>query len=330
MNLPAVHLGEPAWLHALWAIPAVALLLLWSWRRSRCAAAAFAGEAAAAEPARARALRLLRAGTVLGALALLALALARPQWDPREEEVAVQGRDVVFLVDVSRSMLARDVAPSRLARAKLWIGDVAGSLRGDRVALVAFAGAASVKCPLTLDYGYFRMALGELAPESVPRGGTLIGDALRKTVAEAFDDAAGRGRDIILITDGEDHESFPVEAAAQAGEKGIRIIALGIGSETGSPVPGSGNTTLTHEGEQVRSRLEAASLAQVAAASRAGVFFNVGTGTIDLERVYQDLIGDAEKSELGKRATVRYEEKFQLFLGASLGLLMLEVFLRAR
>src|SRR5207248_2088929 len=124
-------------------------------------------------------------------------------------------------------MLAQDVAPSRLERTKIWINDLVGSLRGDRVSLVAFAGAAVVKCPLTLDYGYFRMSLEELSPGSVPRGGTLIGDAIRKTMSQVFDvggAAASRHRDIILITDGEDHESFPVQAAEQAGKDGVRII----------------------------------------------------------------------------------------------------------
>lgn len=326
MSLPRVHLGEPGWLVALWALPLVALLLAWAWRKRRRAAVAFAGA-----PGERRVLwSTLRAGAPLLALALLAFALARPQWNPREEEVSVKGRDVVFLIDVSRSMLAQDVAPSRLGRARLWINDVAGSLKGDRVGLVAFAGASSVKCPLTLDYGFFRMAVDELSPGSVARGGTLIGDAIRKTLSEVFDGTEGRGRDIILITDGEDQESFPVEAAEQAGKQGVRIIALGIGSEGGSLVPGEGSGVLTHGGEQVRSRMDAGSLARIAAASRDGVFFNVGTGTIDLERVYQDLIASAEKSELSKQTTVRYEEKFQLFLGACVGLLMLEVFLRGR
>jgi Ca-activated chloride channel family protein len=330
VTLPGVHFAEAAWLWALLAVPVAAGLLLWSAWRRRGAARVFAGATASPQlGAASRAARIARAVTVLLALALLPLALARPQWNPREEEVSVKGRDVVFLVDVSRSMLATDVSPSRLGRAKLWINDVANSVKGDRVALVAFAGASSIKCPLTLDYGYFRMALDELSPASVPRGGTLIGDAIRKTLSQVFDGTEGRGRDIILITDGEDQESFPVQAAEQAAKQGVRIIAIGIGSESGSLVPGEGNSVVTYGGERVRSKMDPAGLSQIAGASKGGVFFNVGVGTIDLERVYQDLIASAEKSELAKQTTVRYEEKFQLFLAVAVGLLMLEVLLRA-
>jgi Ca-activated chloride channel family protein len=323
--------GEPWWAWALLCVPIAALLLAWGGYTRRRAARLLAGDAAVPPMTWSRhAPWLLRACCLLGGITLLVFALLRPQWNPREEEVAIRGRDVVFLVDVSRSMLAQDLAPSRLGRAKLWINDVANSLKGDRVALVAFAGASVIKCPLTLDYGFFRMTVDELSPASVPRGGTLIGDALRKTLSDVFDTAEGRGRDVILITDGEDQESYPAQAAEQAGKQGVRIIAIGIGSESGSLVPGQGSTMLTYEGEKVRSKLDAATLARVASASNGGVFFNVGTGTIDLERVYQDLIASAEKSELGKQSTLRYDEKFQLFLGASITCLMLEVFFRAR
>lgn len=324
-----LHWGEPDWLWALLATPVATLLIAWSAYRRQAAARAFAGAA----PGVSRVQRLKRgaqAGALLLGLALLAVTLARPQWNPREEEVSIKGRDVVFLVDVSRSMLAQDISPSRLGRAKLWINDVAQSLRGDRVALVAFAGASVVKCPLTLDYGFFRMSLDELNPGSVPRGGTNIGDALRKTMRDVFDGAEGRGRDVILITDGEDQDSYPVQAAEQVGEKGVRIIAIGIGSESGSLVPGEGNSMLTYEGQRVRSRMDPQGLAAIAGASKGGVFFNVGTGTIDLEQVYKDLVGTAEKTELAKQTTVRYDEKFQLFLGVCVGLLALEVLLRVR
>jgi Ca-activated chloride channel homolog len=332
MSILRMHLGGPAWLMALWAAPAAALLLAWAWRSRWLAARLFAGPGAEKPTGPARIWAFARGALVAAAIALLALALARPQWNPKEQEVTVRGRDVVFLVDVSRSMLSQDVSPSRLERAKLWINDVAGSLKGDRVGLVAFAGAAVIKCPLTLDYGFFRMALDELSPASVPRGGTLIGDALRKTLAEVFDSTEGRGRDIILITDGEDHDSFPVQAAEQAGKQGVRIIAIGIGSESGSLVPTAAGRAevVTFDGERVRSKMEAGTLAQIASASPGGVFFNVGTGNIDLEQVYRDLIASAAKSDLGTKKTVQYEEKFQLFLGAAVGLLMLEGLLRGR
>jgi Ca-activated chloride channel family protein len=182
--------------------------------------------------------RFWKAALVLLTLASVVLALSRPGWNQKPKRVETQGRDVVFLLDVSRSMLAEDLAPNRLERAKLMISDCAEQLQGDRVALVAFAGNAVVKCPLTLDYGFFRLALDDTFTDSVGRGGTMIGDAIRKTLSDLLKDRSGRHTDIILITDGGDQGSFPVEAAQVAGERGVRIIAIGLGDEKdGSPIP---------------------------------------------------------------------------------------------
>jgi Ca-activated chloride channel homolog len=321
-----MHFGNHAWLNLLWAAPLLAALLAWSFWRQRRAVRRFAGTALG--PILASSVswgrRAVKAAILVAASVLVAFALARPQWDPQEETFQRTGRDVVFLVDVSRSMLAPDLAPSRLERAKLWIKDLVATLGNDRVGLVAFAGTAVVKCPLTVDTSFFRLALDAIGPDSVSRGGTFIGDAIRKTLDEVVgeDDAAC---DIILFTDGEDQESFPVEAAALAGKRGVRIIAIGLGSSAGEVVPG-----VTFEDRQVVSRLDAAGLAKVAAASAGGVYLNVGTGTIDLERVYADLAAPARKKQLEATKTVRYREGFQVFLGAALMLLFMEGFIGDR
>ncbi|MFN0133138.1 MAG: VWA domain-containing protein [Phycisphaerales bacterium] len=326
MSLPTVHWGAPMWAHTLWAAGAVSLVLAWMWRRRAAEARRFAGPGV---PRIAAWRRWTRSVLFVGAAACIAVALARPQTDPREREVTVRGRDVVFLIDVSRSMLAADLAPSRLERARLWVKDVAANLKGDRVGLVAFAGASVVACPLTLDYGFFTLALDELSPRSVPRGGSLIGDAIRKTLTQVFDPAA-RYRDIILITDGEDQESFPVEAADEAGKQGVRIIAIGVGSEAGATVPAEGGGATREGGAEVRSRLESGTLAKVAAATPGGVYFNVGTGTIDLERVYADLVAASEKAEIKGSAAVEYAERFPVLLALALACLFLEGFIRDR
>ncbi|MBW1893829.1 MAG: VWA domain-containing protein, partial [Deltaproteobacteria bacterium] len=175
--------------------------------------------------------RRRRVALMMAAIILIVIAAARPAWNMKSETVEQRGRDVVFLLDVSKSMLAEDLAPNRLERAKLAIKDCIEKLEGDRVALVVFAGSAAVKCPLTLDYGFFRMMLDHISIDSVSRGGTMIGDALRKVMTDVFDDRTREFRDIILITDGEDHESLPVEAAEKAGQKEIRLIAIGLGDE---------------------------------------------------------------------------------------------------
>jgi Ca-activated chloride channel family protein len=331
MAVASWRFAHPEWLALLVLAPVAAIVGWLSARRRRTALTSFIGDAAEA--------RLPRPGGTWARIALaavgagsLAIAAARPQSDPVTEQVSVRGRDLVFVIDVSRSMLSRDVAPDRLARTKLWINDLVNTLGGDRVGLVAFAGVPVVKCPLTLDHGFFRMELEELSPASAPRGGTLIGDAIRKAMSDVFEPGQGRHRDIILFTDGEDQGSFPVEAAKAAGEAGVRIIAIGIGGELeGALVPAEQAATdryVEHEGSRVRSKLDVATLAAIAQAAREaggqGVFLDVGTGTIDLDTVYRDLIASAERTETSQLASVSYRELFPWFLGMALACLALE------
>ncbi len=332
-----IHLGDDRWLMALWMLPPAALIAAWGLHRRRVLLRRLAETpllpALAASTSLARA--SVKALLMLAALGAVVFALARPQWDQKPQEVRRLGRDVCFVLDVSRSMLAEDLAPNRLERAKIWVRDALAAMKGDRVALVAFAGSAVVKCPLTHDYGFARLALDDLSPDSVLRGGTLIGDAIRLATREVFDTDEASHKDLILITDGEDMESFPVEAARAAGETGIRILAIGIGDESaGSPIPITDEfgrrTHLTHEGEEVRTRLDAATLRQVALATRDGQYLNVATGTIELDRVYERLIRQAPQRDMDSSAAVRYEERFQLFVGLGLALLFLEGLISGR
>jgi Ca-activated chloride channel homolog len=279
--------------------------------------------------------RIWKAVLVISAFVFIVFALARPAWNPIPKELERQGRDVVFVLDVSRSMLAEDLKPNRLERSKLAIVDCVDKLEGDRIGLVVFSGTAAAKCPLTLDYGFFRMMLEDVSSESAARGGTMIGDALRKTIDEVFDDQEKAYKDIILITDGEDHDSFPVDAAKKAGEKGIRIIAIGIGDENqGQRIPVTDDagrrTFLKYNGEEVWSKLDADTLRQMVNVTPGGRYLNVATGTIDLGEVYQSLVASAEKKALESRTVKRFEEKFQIFLWAAFFLLCLEMILSER
>ena len=264
-------------------------------------------------------LRLVAVAAAPLAAALLAVALARPAWNPRPETLRRTGRDVVFLVDVSRSMLAQDLKPSRMGRARFAMLDATGQLEGDRVALVAFAGRAVLRCPLTHDYGFFRMMVESLSPQSVSTGGTRIGDAIRMVMAEVFQDQERRYKDIVLITDGEDHESGPLEAAAEAGRAGIRLVVLGLGSEgQGTRIPitdeAGGSSWLTYEGQPVLTRLDADTLRRMSAATPGGRYFNVATGTVDLAEIYRNVIRTEDRTALESETIVRYDEQFQLFL----------------
>ncbi len=341
------QLHDVAMLHGLWLVPVLAALMLYAARKRSQALRRFVeggllarlGEASQADPAQ----RVLKAALLLAAVVFLVVALARPAWDAVQQEVAQRGRDVVFVLDVSRSMLAEDLPPNRLERAKLAILDAVDRLEGDRVALTVFAGATVVKCPLTLDYAFFRMVLEDVSPWSVSRGGTLIGDALRTVLRDVFDGKRSNYRDIVLITDGEDHDSFPLEAAAEVGALGVRLIAIGLGDErVGQRIPvtsaeasaaagaAGGRSFLRHAGQEVWSRLDADTLRRMTDATPGGRYLNVATGAIDFGEVYRRLIASAEGREIGTRNLERLEEKFQIFLAVCLLLLALEMLLRER
>lgn len=322
--------ADPNWIHALWIVPLVALLLALSFWFRRRGADRFADDARRSSLVGRKRLLTpwLRVICAVLSITLGTIALARPQANPESRETETKGRDIVFVLDVSRSMLARDVAPTRLDRAKLWIRDLVNELRQDRVALVAFAGSSSVESPLTTDRLFFDLALEELSPKSVDVGGTNIGDAIRRCMDLVFydldDEATAAHRDIILITDGEDQESLPVDAARAAAERGIRIITIGIGSETGDVVRDERNEPVTQRGTPVRTRLDTSTLTQIAGATPGGVFLNVGTGDIDLAQVYQDLIASAAQTEFGKASITTYEEFYIYALAPALAFALLE------
>jgi len=183
---------------------------------------------------------------------------------------------------------------------------------------------------LTLDYGFFRLMLEKISTDSIARGGTMIGDALRKILSDVFDNQVKEFKDIILITDGEDHDSFPVDAAKAAGEKGIRLIAVGLGDENeGKRIPLTNDagekTFLKYQGKEVWTKLDGDTLRKMVNATPGGKYLNVATGIIDLGDVYLKLIASAAKKKLASQTIKRYEEKFQIFLAVAFILLSIEM-----
>src|SRR5579863_2553398 len=207
---------HPEWLYLILPLGAAwVALALYSRRRRHRAAEAFVAEAMWARILPPVSSVRFWLKTLLREVALITglVALAGPRFGTQYEEVVPRGSDLYVLIDVSRSMLASDVPPSRLARAKADVAALVKGLNGERVGLIAFAGQAVVKCPLTVDYDAFRRSLDELDTASAPRGGTAIGDAIRKAL-EVFHARADRDQAILLITDGDDQQSYPREAAA--------------------------------------------------------------------------------------------------------------------
>ena len=316
-------------LHLLWLLPFLLAVFVMDGQRRK----ALLGKLAAIPELLAKmtegvnwAARRWKKALVLLGLACLIVGLARPSWNPTRRDLRRRGRDVVFVLDVSKSMLADDLKPSRLERAKLAIEDCLDVMDGDRAGLVVFAGTAVVKCPLTMDYGFFRMMLDDVDVNSVSRGGTMIGDALRKVMDEAFDDQEKQFKDVVLITDGEDQGSFPVEAAEKLAERGMRLIAVGLGDETAgtsimAPDEDGRRHVVKYKGEVVRSKLDSETLRQMVAKTRDGRYLPVATSDFDLGGVYTALIASEEKRDLEEKSVEIYEEKFQIFLATAFVLL---------
>jgi len=274
--------------------------------------------------------QLFKAFLLIAAFVSIVIALTEPRWNPQSQKIKRRGRDVCILLDTSRSMLAEDIKPSRLERSKIAIRDLLEVLQGDRIAIVTFAGNSTVKCPLTQDYAFVRMVLADISTESTSRGGTMIGDAIRKATEDVFDRKTREYKDIILITDGEDHDSFPIQAAEKAAEEGIRIITIGLGDEEkGSRIPitapNGEKTFMKYKGQEVWSKLNADALRKLVYATSGGKYLSVEPGTtLDLGQIYEGLIASAEKRELESTTMTRYDEKFQIFLALGLGLIAWE------
>ncbi|HDZ69099.1 MAG TPA: VWA domain-containing protein [Phycisphaerales bacterium] len=280
--------------------------------------------------------QIFKAFLLVAGFISIVIALTEPKWNPQVQRIKRQGRDVCILLDTSRSMLAEDIKPNRLERSKIAIRDLLETLKGDRIAIVTFAGNSTVKCPLTQDYAFVRMALADISTESSSRGGTMIGDAIRKATEEVFDKQSREYKDIILITDGEDHDSFPVQAAEKANADGIRIIAIGLGDEEqGARIPITGpngeRTFLKYKGQEVWSKVDGDMLREVVYATDGGKYLSVKPGTtLDLGQIYESLIASAQKRELESTTMLKYDEKFQIFVALGLALIICEAFISER
>ena len=314
----------------LWTGMAVAGLTIYGWRTRQKALCRLASQGMLERLGGKRKVwhECFRAGCVCTAALLIVLALCRPAWDAKAVDITQSGRDIVFVLDVSRSMLAQDLQPNRLERAKRAILDCSEGLVGDRVGLVVFAGSASIKCPLTRDYGFFRTVLMDISWDSAQLGGTRVGDAIQKTAEHLLDEQRSGYQDIILITDGEDHESRPEEAAAILKTGGIRLIALGIGdAHQGKRIAVENETGATaflrYQGQEVWSRLNAPLLRRIVDAAGQGVFWEAGTSVIDLAGIYRQDIATAQRSQTAAQTIQVYEEKFQWFLAGALVLMLL-------
>ncbi|HSR50469.1 MAG TPA: VWA domain-containing protein [Acidobacteriota bacterium] len=316
-------------------VPLLALFLWWSWRRKKQSLKAFAGSHLAQRLAQMvhRRAPFYKAVLLVVSLALLVTALARPQFGTRLETVRREGLDIVIALDVSESMLAEDIAPNRLEKAKHAVSTLISQLDGDRIGLVAFAGEAFVQCPLTLDYGAAQMFLRSMDTDLLSVPGTNLGRAM-EVALQAFEAGEMQHKVLILITDGEDHEGQPLERAQEAASQGVSIYTVGIGSPQGVPIPEFNERgsrvgfKKNQQGEVVTTSLDEVTLERIAEAA-GGRYFRATPGEDELAQLAGE-IAAMEKRELDAQQFTRYEEQFQLFLGAALLLLLGEFFVPER
>lgn len=316
---------NPNVLYALWILPLAGFLMVRSHRRRMETAHRFADEVMVRRlvPAFSTTRAWIRGTALLLGIGLLVAAGARPRFGEYYEKVTQRGLDLFVILDVSRSMEATDMSPSRLKRARLDITDLLGRLPGDRAGLIVFAGKPVVKVPLTTDRGFFLNMLHRVGTHSAPRGGTLIGDAVRLALA-SLEERRDRDQVLVLITDGEDHDSYPLEAAEKAKDRGVKIFTMAMGAAgEGVRIPQvdeSGNLTyLKYEGEEIWSAADVSLLREMAKA----------TGTPDLPVPFLHAqpgkdynLGDffMEHQENLKRAEIREEKRqrlkhrFQIFI----------------
>ena len=321
--------GAPQFLYALVALPVLMVFVRWALARRREALRRIGDPVLVERLSMAsRTLRLVRLSLWFLGTALIIVALARPQWGSEVEIVEQSGVQMMVALDVSRSMLSQDMAPTRLDRAKLEISDLMTRLNGDAVGIVLFSGASFIQFPLTSDYSTARTYLGHAGTDSITRQGTAISEAIY-TASAGFSDQRLSQKVIVIMTDGENHEGDPFRAAREAAEEGIVTYTVGFGSPEGRPVPvyDEQGSVIGYrqdaQGREIISRLDEGALQQIAEAGGGRYYRASERGAIaDLV----DQIGTFQAERFQSELSQRKVERFQMFLLAgALSLILAEV-----
>jgi Ca-activated chloride channel family protein len=323
-----VQFQYPWILFLIWIVPVIGVAWhVLAGRRMGDQALVSAAMAAKLAPAPATTRRLWQLSLLMLGLILALIAAARPQWGVHDETVYQRGRDLMVLLDVSRSMLARDVHPSRLGRAKVDLLDLIKELRGDRVGLLAFRGRSVSLCPLTTDYGFMAQTLEGTGVDSAPVGETDIGGAIQEALKN-FEDEDGSHKAIILITDGDDLAGKAMEAATQAKEKGVVVFTVGFGSSEGATIPSATDKkqTLNYQGQEVVSKLNNSLLRDIAEVT-GGAYVPVGLANVKLGDLYRNHLSRISARDLEESSQRRYVERYQVFLFPAVLLFLAVAFL---
>lgn len=269
----------------------------------------------------------VRAVLFASAFFFFIIGMARPQIGAKLKEHQSRGAEVMIALDVSNSMLARDYSPNRLDRAKLAISRLVDKLDGDRIGLVLFAGTSFVQLPITTDYVSAKMFLNSISTSSIPVQGTAIGEAVN-TCIRSFSAQSEKSRAIVVITDGENHEDDPVEAARQAAEMGISVYTIGVGSLEGQPIPVNGELLRDQDGNIVVTKLDENTLREVAKAGN-GLYVRAGNEEFGLNPVISE-IRKLEDEAFNSVVFEEYDEQYMYFFGIAFVLLVIQMLVGER
>jgi Ca-activated chloride channel homolog len=308
----------------------LALFALWTVARRRRLLARFGEHEAVAKLTRgvSPVRRYMKQALLIVAVLLILFSLARPQVGTEERPLRKRGVEVLIAIDCSMSMLGQDILPSRLERARDQLRGLVHRLEGDHVGILAFAGIPIVQCPMTSDYSMALNLLDSLAVDTVPVQGTAIGDAIRKAV-ETFRNPGQGKKVLVLLTDGEDHESDPIAAAEEAAQAGVIIYAIGIGSTQGVPIPLPDGGYKETEGTKVNTRLDFETLREIAYATGGKAIKANEKGDLELEEIYKG-IAALKEGDLDTAAMTIHIERFQFFLLPAILALIAEMLLGDR
>ena len=322
---------EPTYLYLLLLLPFLAAFYLYSNYRRRKAIRKFGDPVLMAQlmPDVSKYRPDVKFWLVFAAIGLFAVLLARPQFGSKLETVKRQGVEVMIALDISNSMLAQDVQPSRLEKAKRLVAQLVDKMENDKVGMIVFAGDAFTQLPITSDYISAKMFLESINPSLISKQGTAIGGAI-KSAARSFTPQEGVGRAIIVITDGENHEGGAVEAAKAAAEKGIQVSVLGVGMPDGAPIPveGTNDFRRDRDGNVVVTRLNEQMCQEIAQAGD-GIYVRVDNSNAAQKVIAQE-INKMAKADVETQVYTEFNEQFQAVAWIILLLLLAEMLILER
>ena len=328
------RLDEKIWFWTILVIPVIVLvfILVQVWKKSAQKKFANLALLKRLSPNQSLFKSVLKLIVLCAAFLFLVLALVNPKIGTKLETVRSQGVDIVFAVDVSKSMLAEDIAPNRIEKSKQLVTQIINSLGSDRVGIIAYAGKAFPQLPITTDYAASKMFLQNMNTDMMTSQGTAIREAI-ELAKTYYDDEEQTNRILVIISDGEDHEGDAAEIAEEANDQGIRIFTIGVGNESGGPIPIKRNGVILNykkdrNGETVITKLNEDTLREIAQEAN-GVYIN-GSSTSEVVDTIKDLLDKMDKKEFESKQIADFKDQFQWFLGFGILFLFIDIFLLER